>query len=94
MDIKQTDITQQWINYLNELFKIDKEAISKLVESRVSCNDGICDHPNVQVTMDGKLGFVGLINGFLISNGLERIAYSEDDDGKILGFVKYVMQKN
>ena len=59
---------EKMVDFLNELVKTDSEALSKLIEVRVKCNDALADHPTVQV-MGRKdkppvVGLLGLLNGY------------------------------
>lgn len=72
------------IKLLNELLEMDREGITKLIESRVPVNRNIWDHPTVQVlSLDpdrGDLGILGFLNG-LFANGKYdcRYIYAEYD---------------
>lgn len=66
-------VSQQWINYLNELCSADQEAIKTLIEKRVPCKESV---PFVIVNDAGEVGLLGIINGFLDSIGQKRIAVS------------------
>jgi len=66
--------------FLNELVKLDPEAMKWVVEKRVNCNIAMADHPTVQVQLLGHdnqdvdqvpeeerewvVGFLGILNGF------------------------------
>jgi hypothetical protein len=58
------------INFLNELVKVDKEAVKNLVETRVPCSEKLTEHPTVQVLVDEngqnpKIGIMGILNGLI-----------------------------
>jgi hypothetical protein len=58
---------KKWIDFLNKLVKIDREAVTKLVNARVPCNRKLADHPTVQVGVKKKgheVGLLGILNGF------------------------------
>jgi hypothetical protein len=61
--------------YLNELIKLDPDAMHALVETRHPCNEALADHPTTQVieNSDGttSVGLVGILNGL----------FGVDDDG-------------
>jgi hypothetical protein len=62
------------INLLNEAFKMDPEAINKLVGSRVKCNKELADHPTIQVLGEGDpmtftVGLLGILNGIFGKDG-------------------------
>ena len=85
----------QMIRFLNELVEIDGEAIHQLIEHRVPCNQGMLDHPTVQVAANegadpGKVGLLGVLNGFIgkDTDGWGFICAMFDDDGKLLKFAR------
>ena len=54
------------IKFLNDLIKLDMQAILDLCQNRVSCNEKLADHPTVQVdAKEGKhwIGLIGILNG-------------------------------
>lgn len=75
-----------FIKVLNDAFKLDPKAMQALVELRIPCNQALCDHPTIQVTNDGKVGLVGIINGILEELTKLRLGF-EHVDGKLTGFV-------
>lgn len=97
------------VDTLNECFKADPAAMRALICNRVPCNLELANHPTVQVgTIPGtatfEVGFMGVLNGILASEGLPLVAvkfYSpgEDDSDEydinkhinhIVGFCEYV----
>jgi len=63
---------QRMAKLLNDLLILDPKGICGLLNQRQIVNEEICDHPTVQVLIqDGfpLLGFLGLINGFLLQTG-------------------------
>ena len=53
------------LRVLNELVKIDPEAMKELVELRVECNETMANFYGVQVLADGekyKVGLLGVLN--------------------------------
>ena len=85
------------IAYLNDLLKWDKKAISKLVDTRVPCNDELADHPTCQVATiaDGiynkcEVGLLGVLNGMfgVDENGRGHIAAEYDDDDNLVSFIR------
>jgi len=83
---------QEFVDFMNELIKIDRGAIQELIESRVVCNKKLAEHPTVQVSNyfgDGQywVGMLGIFNGWFGAydagpkQGWGPIAaiYSEDD---------------
>lgn len=67
------------VEFLNQLLAMDVHAVCTLFSIRVSCNKQVIDHPTVQVTEDGQLGLLGLLNGLASRHG-EFIAAEYDDD--------------
>jgi hypothetical protein len=81
---------QQIIDFLNSLVALDSDAVEKLIETRVPCNQALAKHPTVQVapTKEGsEVGLLGILNGFVGTNadGWGYIASEFDGDTKNLG---------
>ena len=79
---KKSDI-QKIVDVLNDAFKRDPDAITKLVTTRVSCNVKLADHPTIIVREDTGVGSntfsvspIGLINGIIAPLLKKRIAIS------------------
>jgi hypothetical protein len=86
-------LAQSLIEFMNELVKIDKNAIHALIETRVICNKELVGHPTVQVSLPenseiASVGLLGILNGFVgVDN--EQWGYMTsiyDDDGRLIGF--------
>ena len=63
-----TDSVKRAVAVLNDALERDPEAITKLFNLRVECNDRLEGHPFVQVSLYGgtrKIGLLGLLNGML-----------------------------
>jgi len=80
---KDSITPQEVCDLLNELIELDPTAIGALMINCVPCNEGIADHPTVQVYERHQgftLGVLGLINGpfGIDSKGWGQIAYSLD----------------
>jgi len=79
---------------LNEAFRADPEAMSALIETRVSCNESLASHPTIQVLAgeDGsnpKVGLLGILNGLFGVRGDGRghiEATYDDSSGSFAGF--------
>jgi hypothetical protein len=59
--------TEPLIAFLNEVARIDPQALRALIEQRVPCGDALADHPSVQVdasTSPAHVGLLGILNGF------------------------------
>lgn len=86
-----TDLRRHLTVYLNALLALDQEAIRKLMETRVACNDELRDHPTVLVEWPegeaARVGLLGVLNGFLLSQDAGIItAHFTDDQSKLLRF--------
>jgi hypothetical protein len=89
------DLADQIINALNEFVALDREAIHKLVETRVPCNQALVDHPTVQTFRNTPgepptVGLLGVLNGIagVDSDGWGFIAASFDDQGQLVKFMR------
>ena len=55
------------LNVLNRLVETDPKAARTLVETRITCSEGLANDPEIQVGFDSKgafqVGFLGIING-------------------------------
>lgn len=85
--MKPPELAHKVIAFLNELLKVDPEAMTALVETRVPCNQALREHPTVQVAVNDETGqaAVGMLG---ILNGLVGV----DDDG--WGFVTVKLDDN
>ncbi len=78
---------------LNSILQADHEAIRKLIERRIPCNQALADHPTVQVDgiADGHyVGMLGIINGLFGVDEREwgYIAAQYDDAGQLQRFIR------
>ena len=83
-------VVEKIIEVLNEANKLDNEAISKLFQYRVLCNEELAAHPTIQVDPDKNLvGLMGIINGIagVRPDGIGRIAMCVDPRDRITEFV-------
>lgn len=70
----------QVVDFLNEALKQDYSSVSKVfLNIEVVADDWMIEHPTVQVTQEGILRFVGMLNG-IISDGHSCIQMIIDDD--------------
>lgn len=88
-------IAHELIEYLNSLVEIDPAAIQELIEARVPCNEQLLNHPTVQVLKEDehavpKLGFLGVLNGFMGESNGYIMASFDDQTGKLLRFFHQV----
>lgn len=93
---EKVDLAQSVCDFMNELVKLDKDAIHHLVETRVVCNQELADHPTLQVSQPANseiasVGLLGVLNGFVgIDDQLNGyIAAIYNDDGRLTGFDLY-----
>ena len=85
---------------LTRAFVADPEAVKKLFEFRVPCNQQLADDPMVIVNDEGDgtftVGLLGIINGIITDIQLrnkcdvELVASVYSDDNQLLGFSKYI----
>lgn len=65
------DHVSRAVKVLNEALKRDPEAITRLVNMRVDCNQRLADHPTVRtasIDEGHRIGIMGLLNGALGDN--------------------------
>jgi len=77
--------------FLNEVLASDPEFMRALVSHRPSCNQALADHPTIPVgkAEDGyRTGFLGIVNGYLVSKDEALLAVSLDDAGRIIEFMR------
>ncbi|APU88927.1 hypothetical protein Rctr197k_121 [Virus Rctr197k] len=80
------------IAFLNEVLALDPAAVTRLVETRVSCTEALADHPSVQVqdhkTGTPSVGLLGLLNGLFGADeeNWGAIAALFEDDGRLVRF--------
>lgn len=66
-----TDPVSRAVTVLNDALARDREAITRLVNMRIACNDRLAAHETVQVRLYDRtpmVGVLGLINGILGDN--------------------------
>ena len=79
------------VEYLNGLAAIDPAAVLALVDTRVTCNQAMADHPTLQVRYDSdavfthEIGLLGILNGFVGTDDkgygfIQRIVDDEDPE--------------
>jgi hypothetical protein len=56
-------LARKVVALLNEMLELDHAATVKLIERRVGVNDAMADHPTLQVSAEGRLGLLGVLNG-------------------------------
>jgi hypothetical protein len=93
------NIDQQIVlDFLNDLLTYDKDALNKLIETRVPCNSKLAHHETVQVVgstdenlkQTYEVGFLGILNGLVgiheeSGYGYISAAYDDSNDN-LLGF--------
>lgn len=91
MDVRRVT-PQDVVDFMNRLIEIDPEAIAKLVEEKVTCNDALASHSTVQVQLynenedasgepEPRVGIVGILNGIF--------GVFEDGPNKDFGTIAY-----
>lgn len=92
--IKEHVTLEETSAFLNELLKTDPTTINALFNIRIYCNQGLAEHPTVQVGCEGlgkqricQVGFIGILNGLFGTDekGWGRLAI-DMDNGAIKGF--------
>lgn len=83
------------LKVMNSALAADPGAIYTLMNTRMSCNDKLADHKDVQIFTDKSgrtlVGALGLINGVLKPLTGRRIAAAYDNrSGQLVKFVEYV----
>lgn len=88
-DFAAQNLADHFIRLLNKMVDADREAMEKLVETRVPCNQAMVDHPTVQVS-NGAVGMLGILNGLVgvRDDGYGYVAAVFDDDEKLVGFAR------
>ena len=87
-------LARRVVQFLNEVFKTDPEAITALFAHRVPVNDALADHLTVQVTEGNPptMSVIGLLNGFVgVISGADLTGflcsiYDDHEPAKLLGF--------
>lgn len=78
------------IDYLNEVLKIDPDAIHSLIETRVACNDALGDHATTQVGRGPSVGLLGILNGLVGARASDQwgfiTANYETEGGSLISF--------
>lgn len=69
--------TKQVAFNLNEMLKIDPDAMNKLFQTRIPCNEALGDSPLTYVTIDNHITPVGLVNSVLKALNLPSITLIE-----------------
>jgi hypothetical protein len=60
------ELAERICSFLNELLEIDRPAMGAMIANRVPCNEGLADHPTVQVGKQNggyHVGMLGILNG-------------------------------
>jgi hypothetical protein len=84
---------QHALDLLNEVVLLDPVAAHALIEHRVPCNDGLAQHPTVQVAQGEEqgtcvVGLLGILNGLFgtDSEGWGILAAVFDEQGQLVRF--------
>ena len=96
--VKKSISPEEVVNFLNDLLKDDRIAITTLFSLRTSCNEKMAKHPSVQVMGSGPkdelryfVGLIGIINGMFGTDkhrwGCIAMDIEETEDGiRLKGF--------
>lgn len=85
-------VTQQIIDLLNEVNKLDSKALKELIELRVECNDALANHPSIQCRFGSNeknyVRLLGFLNGLSGTDdrGFGGVTMVLGDHGDILEF--------
>jgi hypothetical protein len=91
---------REFVEYLNELHRLDSAMLDRLMSVAVPCNQAIAEHPSVQVwdhhNKQYMVRFLGVINGFFGTfdsgdwKGCGPVSAKFDDEtGALHGFVVF-----
>ena len=88
--VKNEITIQETVDFLNSLLAIDKQVITALFSTRISCNMDLADHETVQVGVEGnyaQVGMIGILNGLfgIDKHGWGHIS-ADYDNGMIVKF--------
>jgi hypothetical protein len=101
--IKETVTLDETIEYLNELIKLDRDAIQQLATHRAFCNSQLAGHPTCQVNekvlnVDPdphaypyyEVGLIGILNGLFGVNelGNGNLLFMFDDSNNLVKVAK------
>ena len=96
---KQLITIDDAIDFLNDLITLDKDAMTKLVDQKVTCNEGMAFHPTVQVGINEDkeyiVGMAGILNGLfgINTNKYGYITFVFGEDGKLSHAKKTYMKE-
>lgn len=91
-DQEKRALASSVVDYLNEIVKLDPDALHQLCETRVPCNQALSDHATTQMAGtvgSPEVGLLGILNGLVgkRADGWGYIAGVYDDDtGKLTHF--------
>lgn len=90
LEFKHKLLANLIIKFMNELLELDRVTISKLIDTRIICNELLANHPTVQVNSEHEVGLLGILNGLvgIKDNGYGYITAVFDDDNNIVRFEK------
>lgn len=90
--VKEQITLDETIELLNELIRIDANAMAALIANRVPCNEQMANHPTVQCRAQHggfHVGMLGILNGLfgvIDYSGWGPITFVFDDGGDLVGF--------
>lgn len=95
----------QAIDRLNELYKLDPEAMHSLITTYFPASQGLADHPTCQVNVHEDkhvVSMIGIINGIfgadkdgdgLIAARFTTDPFDEEHKSALVGFCRYIKKK-
>ena len=99
LSLEPTVTLTQAVAFFNEVLQCDPDALSKLMNYRVPCNDALAEHPTIGVRIENgesDVGFLGILNGLfgIQSNNTGYIAGFKDKDHLWKEFLNNTSQSN
>lgn len=77
---------EEIIDTLNLALRLDRRAISSLIDKRVQANQDLIDSLDFQCTKDGEIGILGILNAFMALEDLKIVANYYEGNIEIQGF--------
>lgn len=90
--LQESVTVEHVIGILNDLVALDPEAMREIIESRVTCNEALAEHPTVQVGATEevyRVGMLGILNGIFGTieggpkHGYGPITLAIDEEGNL-----------
>ena len=90
--VQQMVTTQTVLDVLADAFALDRDAVRRLFDYRVACNEKLAEHPKIVIQLmshNNMVGVLGLINGILGAAGQPLVAAIYSQEGALIGFKEY-----